>query len=273
MSIITISRSFCSKGGLIAEKIAKELGYECISREILLEASEKFNIPEIKLAKAIHDGPSIFERLTHGKEVYISFIKAALLNHLKNDNIVYHGLAGHFFLQSVPQILKIRTLSDIDDRIKENIDRGSMSAVIARKQILHDDKQRYNWSTYLYKIDTSDSELYDMVLNLKNMSVNDCVKIICHTVELDSFQISDESRKILEDEALAATVKAAIAEKYFNAHVSSNSGIININIMDMVPEPEKTKAEIKSTINNIPGMIAVHINVKSTTLTRTAMHK
>lgn len=46
----------------MAEKLAKKLDYECISREILLEASEQFNIPETKLVRAIHDAPSFLKR-------------------------------------------------------------------------------------------------------------------------------------------------------------------------------------------------------------------
>ena len=54
MPIITISRGSYSKGKEIAEKLAAKLNYECISRDILLEASEEFNIPEVKLIRALH---------------------------------------------------------------------------------------------------------------------------------------------------------------------------------------------------------------------------
>ena len=49
MSIVTISRGSYSRGKEVAEKLARALNYECISREIILEASEHFNIPELKL--------------------------------------------------------------------------------------------------------------------------------------------------------------------------------------------------------------------------------
>ncbi len=69
MSIVTISRGSYSRGREVAEKVAKELNnYECISRDILIETSKQFNIPEIKLIRAIHDAPSILERFTYGKE-------------------------------------------------------------------------------------------------------------------------------------------------------------------------------------------------------------
>ena len=49
MGIITIARGSYSHGQEIAEKVAQKSGYDCISREVILEASEEFNIPEIKL--------------------------------------------------------------------------------------------------------------------------------------------------------------------------------------------------------------------------------
>ena len=99
MSIISISRGSWTQGKEVAEKLAQTLGYECVSRDILLQASEQFNIPEIKLARAIHDAPSILDRFTSGKERYIAYIRAALLKHVQKDNVVYHGLAAPFFLK------------------------------------------------------------------------------------------------------------------------------------------------------------------------------
>lgn len=81
MGLITISRGSYSRGKETAEKLAHKLGYECISRDILLEASAHFNIPEVKRVRAIHDAPSFFDRFQHGKEKYILFIREALLEH------------------------------------------------------------------------------------------------------------------------------------------------------------------------------------------------
>lgn len=273
MTIITISRSFCSKGSIIAERIADQLGFECVSREILIEASEQFNIPEIKLARAIHDSPSIFERLTHGKEKYISFIRAALLKRLKKGNIVYHGLAGHFFLQNIPGILKVRTLSDFEDRVKEEMERENITETLARKQLTSDDRQRLNWSFYMYKMDPSDPELYDMILNLKHIPVDECVSLIINAASLDTFKISDQGKAILEDEALAATVKAAIVDKYYNARVRSISGTVSVSIDETVSDIEKTKAVIENAVTGIEGIKNLNIDLISSALSHTVMRK
>ena len=90
----------------------------CIT-EVLLEASEQFRIPEIKLIRAIQDAPSMFDRFTYGKERYIAYIRFALLKCVQKDNVVYHGLAGYFFLQEIPHVLKVRVIADLEDRGKK----------------------------------------------------------------------------------------------------------------------------------------------------------
>lgn len=127
MPIITISRGSYSRGKAVAEKLAGKLGYECLSREILLEASDEFNISEIKLIRALHDAPTILDRFNHGKERFVAYIRSALLNHTVKDNMVYHGLAGHYLLKDVSHVLKVRILANMEDRIQEEMRRENIS--------------------------------------------------------------------------------------------------------------------------------------------------
>ena len=92
MSIITVSRGSYSRGKDVAEQLARELGYDCVSREVILEASEQFDIPEIQLVHAIEDAPSMLNRLTRGKERYIAYVRAALLKRVQRGDVV--GIIG-----------------------------------------------------------------------------------------------------------------------------------------------------------------------------------
>ena len=273
MSIVTISRPSCSRGKIIAEKVAQAMGYECLSREVLLEASEQFNVPEITLAKAIHDGPTGYDHFSHAKESCAAFVKSALLSHLKKDNIVYHGLAGHFFVQGVPHILKVRLVADMESRIAEEMERENLTEEMARKRLEKDDRERCNWSSYIYKADTRDCELYDLVINLRHVSVADCVTLICNTLALDYFQETREAKARLEELALSATVKAAIVDRYHTAEVEFQEGGLVIRLPEPVPHVEKAKGEIQALTKEIQGADTVYFDIKSNTLTRTAMHK
>jgi len=64
IAIITISRGSYSRGRQVAEKLSQRLGYKIISREVLISTSQEFNIPEIKLKKALHNAPSVLDRFS-----------------------------------------------------------------------------------------------------------------------------------------------------------------------------------------------------------------
>ena len=147
MAIITISRGSYSKGKEVAERAAELLGYSCISRDLLVEASEQFNIPEIKLVRALHDAPSILERFTYGKEKYLAYVESAFLKHAQKDNMIYHGLAGHFFLTGVQHVLKVRVLADIEDRVRLETEREKIQPEEARHVLVKDDQERRQWPT------------------------------------------------------------------------------------------------------------------------------
>jgi cytidylate kinase len=198
MSIITISRGSYNRGKEVAEKLAQKLGYECISRDILLEASAEYNIPEIKLIRAIQDAPSILQRLTHQKEKYIAFIRAALLKHVQKDNVVYHGLFGHFFLQDIPHVLKVRIVGALEDRVEDEVRREGISAEKAREIITRDDEERRKWASYLYGADSWDATLYDLVIHLKTISIDDAVELISRARELPGFQTTPESQAAID---------------------------------------------------------------------------
>ena len=209
MSIITISRGSYSRGREIAEELARVLGYACVSRDVLLEASDDYNIPEVKLVRAIHDAPSILERFTHGKDHYVRYIRAAFLRHMQRDDVVYHGLAGHFFVQGVPHVLKVRIIADMEDRVRQEMAREGIVAGKARGVLARDDEERRKWSLHLYGIDPWDPRLYDMTLHLKTMTVDEAVSTIRRAVELPEFRTTVDSQRAIDEMAAAATREAA----------------------------------------------------------------
>lgn len=67
MSIIAVSRGSFTRGSAVARLVAKNLGYRCVAREVLLEASSRFNIPEAKLVRAVAGSLSFLDRITGGR--------------------------------------------------------------------------------------------------------------------------------------------------------------------------------------------------------------
>ncbi|MBT4364959.1 MAG: cytidylate kinase-like family protein [Desulfobacterales bacterium] len=261
MPVITISRGTYSKGKRIAEKLAAKLGYECISRDILLEASETFNIPEIQLVRALHDAPSVLERFTYGKERYIAFIREALLEHIQKDNIVYHGLAGHFFLQGISHVIKVRIISNFEDRIKEEMKRENISETKARYILKKDDGERRKWSLYNYGIDTSDANLYDLVIHVDTLTEDDAVEILFDMAGRQCFKTTSESKTILNDLVLGAKAQLALIEKFPMVEVTYKEGIAYLNFKKVTTDSGKITHQVYDLLKNFDEIKQIRTNL------------
>lgn len=265
MAIITISRGSYSKGKKVAERVAERLGYACISRDLLVEASERFNIPEIKLVRALHDAPSVLERFTYGKETYLAYIEAAFLEHAQQDNMVYHGLAGHFFLKGVQHVLKVRVLADIEERIRFEMEREKISRDEALNILKKDDHERRQWSLKLFGIDTWDPSLYDLVVHIRKLTVDDAVSIICHTLTREHFKTTPESQKVLDDLVLASRVKTTLIATYPYVRVTATDGVIYIDTPSAMKSAPQLADEVTDLVEKVPGVkdVKVHVSLRS----------
>ncbi len=263
MSIITISRGSYSRGKEVAEKLAQALNYQCLSRDILLEASERYNIPEIKLVRAIHDAPSILERFTYSKETYVAYIRADLLRQAKKDNLVYHGLAGHFLLKGIPHVLRVRIIADLEDRVNEEMKRENISAEEARQILLKDDEERRKWSKNLYGIDTWDPSLYDLVINIKYITVNGAVDLIKCALKDLRFQTTPEGQKLVDEMALAAEIEAAFIQDIPSIQVEAKENEVFIYLRKDLCKDEELMSRIKRRAVSVAGFdVKIHCLVR-----------
>ena len=257
MSIVTISRGSYSRGKEVAEKVASKLGFECISREVLIEASREFDVPEARLLSAIHDAPSILDRFTFGKERYVAYVRAALLQRFQKDNVVYHGLAGHYFVQGVSHVLKVRIIADKEHRVKVVMEREGVSRDKALRLLTTIDESRRRWGLHLYDIDTNDPGLYDLVIHVDGLSTDDAAEMICFSARLAHLQATDESQRALDDLLLAARVKAKLIEHHPRVNVTASERVVCIGVDGTSAAEEKT---IREVAERIPEVNRIEVN-------------
>ncbi len=249
MAIITISRGSYSMGKEVAEKVAGRLGYECISREVILDASEHFKIPAIKLSRAIHDAPSILNRISGGKQKYIAYILSAFASRVEKDNIVYHGLAGHLLLTDVAHVLKVRIIADLDYRIGIVAKRDNITRNEARGLLLKDDQERRKWTKSLYKTDPADSSLYDLVININKLTKDHAVDFICQAAGYKELNTTESSLQKVKDLALACRIKATFLEHGFDVSVTSDYG----NVLVYAKAGDRLMHKLQKIIKGLDG--------------------
>jgi len=263
MSVVTISKGSFSRGEQVALAVAERLGYECVAREDLLkETSDEYNIPEIQLQRALYDAHSFWERISQGQTEFIAHIRVALLKRLRKDNLVYHGLAGQYFVRNVPHVLKVRVVADRDDRARVVMDKDGVDEKEARQVVKRTDAERRKWSEHLYGIEIMDPTLYDLVVHVKHLSVENAAELICQTVAFDRFQTTAESKAALGDLLIAAEVKMAILDLKPEAVVRCTRGHVTIAVREKVVRVNKTAARLENRAVKVSGVGSVKVDTE-----------
>jgi cytidylate kinase len=261
MSIIAVARASYSHGKQIAERVAGELNYDCISKEIISLASQEFDVPENWLKKAVENAPTLRDRFSYGKKKYVAYIRAALLEYAAKDNLVYHGLAGQFLLEGIPNILKVLISATTEERVKVVLERENVSKAEALKSIKRFDKERRKWAMYFHGKDPWDLSLYDLGLVIGRLSIDDAVDKILATVSLPSFQTTAESRRVLANESLAARVKSDLMNFYSDVEVSVEDHTVVVHIKRSLAQEEALVDDIRAILQEMPGVKEVRVNV------------
>lgn len=211
MPIIAISRSSYLHGKEIAEGVAAKLGYTCISQEELLDASQEFIMPDIKL---IWNSLFILDRAIFWKYRYISYIRAALIRHLQKDNVVFHGFCDHVFLKEIDHVLNVKITADKEDRVKLIMEHEKVSRKEALSFIKTIDGKRKRWCQKLYQIDISNISQYDIAINISKFPQDRAVDIICKVIKLKRFQTTPESQKTVDELLIPVEAGASLISGY-----------------------------------------------------------
>lgn len=268
MAVITVSRGTFSGGLNLAESIADKLGYRCLARIELTEAAGRYGVSEQKLSEAISGSPGVLERLSSQRMHYLACLRAALVREVKNDNVVYHGLAGHFLLSGIPQVLKVKVNANLEFRIQAAMERNHLTREDAIQFIKTIDDKRAKWTRFLYHVDWNDPSLYDLIINLEQISLSSACDVVCHTVSLDEFKPTPDRQKIIEDLVLSTEVRAIIAANAASRNVSdagieinADNGIITIGgTVTSLQDADKIREIVRTVpgVNEIDSKMRVH---------------
>lgn len=262
MAIIMISRGTFSGGKAVAEGLAKQLGYPCVSTELIRDAAEEFHVPEEKLNAALSEPPKIWRRNPGRRIAHMNFFRAALLKRASGDNLIYHGDAGHLLLNDIAHMLRIRVVADMEYRIHAAMQQDKVNRPGAIDIIKKLDRKSAAWARDLYGISLQDPTLYDATLNLENMSIPAAIALVAHMAELPDFQPTPASREALENLRLSSLVWAALTKnphtKNIDVRVSAEAGIVTVTgkagshkIIDLIPLVAEEVAGVKEVRNEV----------------------
>src|SRR5881275_1124597 len=142
MSIVIVSHAAFTGGSEIAQKTALNLNYRSINREVLIEASQRYGIPEAKFTEVLETEGHWWERWRESVRLYRITLQAAMCEVAEGGNLVYYGRAGQQLLPGIPHVLKVLIVAPIDYRIELVRAQKSMGIENARQYLRELDRVR-----------------------------------------------------------------------------------------------------------------------------------
>ena len=263
MPIITIYQGASGEGQELAEAVAQDLGYRAVGREVLVEASRRYRIPEARLSDIVEKGPHWWERLLEDVRPYRIALQAALCELARESKLVYHGHLGHELLPGISHVLKVLLSAPIEYRVKQVRTRQGLTEASARKYIEELDKARSRRLMEMFGSDWRDPSRYDVVLNMSKLHRDGARHLIVEAAKLEEYQPTSASIRAFNDLALAARVHATLLAsdhlKGSSLEVRAEEGHVFVKgRIDHGLEDEVTML-----VKKIPGVIKVTTDLYS----------
>ena len=265
MQIITIYQGASGSGEELADSVAQALGYGSVDREVLVQASLQYGIPETKLTEIVEREPSWWATFTRNLDPYRIALQAAFCEIARDHGIVYHGHLGHELIPKFQHVLKVLLTAPMEMRVEQVRTRHQLNEIAARRYVEEVDKARTRRLQGMFGIDWRDASRYDLVVNLGHISLATAQRLIVDTAHAPDFQMTPASKQAFENFALASRVRAtlALAENLSQVRVEVKANDGAVTVSGTVPE-WVTAQQVIAQIEAIPGI--KHVSADLATL-------
>jgi cytidylate kinase len=272
MSVIAVSRGSLKAATQLAEGLHSRIGGRVIDREDVLKAAERYSIGEtgleIRHILAEHP-PGFWETYAEARRHYLACFKAALMDFVLEGPIIYHGNLAHVLLKDVPFVLRVRVNAPIEKRADSVMADRGVSREEAYRIIRAIDKQRQRWTQFLYDEDaTAAVQLFDLVLNLDRITLQDSVEMVAAAVEKEAFRRTEEALQVVRDFHLASLAQMLIMgnpETYaLDLQIRADCSAGKIAVTGVLPAGNETliEQEIRSSLSGLKQIKDVAVDIK-----------
>jgi len=215
MPIVAITREMGSLGRDVAQGLGEALGLPVVYHEVIDHLADRMRVRKSHVIRLLDGSAGLLERLTADRtslSLYtadeIFGIAASVAD---KGGAVIRGWGATHLLREVPHAVCVRVCAPFELRKRRMMERvGSDDEPrIAEEIRINDEAHRAIMSRH-FGVQWTEPEHYDLVLNTKRVSVDECVTEVLGLVRAPQFAETERSRQKLADQALAARVRAAL---------------------------------------------------------------
>ncbi len=216
MAVITISREYGSQGNAIARFLCERLGYHYFDKHLMLQLGAQLGLPLDEIARLPEDkryhAQGIVERLlattplptisgdlgwswtarAQAEEqtlrLSVHTVERLIRAAHDQDKVVVVGRGGQVVLQDLPNVVHVRVVAPIGQRVERIAQLSGRSADAARELVQRRDHAARDYVQSFYAVDWNDPLLYDLVINTGKLTAAVAVELM--STALDGLPVS-----------------------------------------------------------------------------------
>jgi cytidylate kinase len=263
MSIITISQGTYSGGEAVATGVAAQLGWPCVTREMVLERAATYGVSAEVLDATAEKRPPLWRRMSGQRDIHLVLIRAALCEHVVRGNVVFQGQVAHLFLPEISHVVSAHVIADLEYRVAALKGQRQFSREEAIAHIGRVDEERRQWSRFLFNAEWDDPLVYDTVLNLSRMGVEAACDMVVALSRRKEFQPTAASTRAMQDLALRSRVSATLAidprTRGSHLQVAADGGLVTVS---GTTQSVSLLAAIPDVVGQVSGVQRVESNAR-----------
>lgn len=267
MAIVMISSTSKEGREELASSLAAKTGWRVLTREDLVDRAREYGIRVGRLEMSIIKKPAPPERLGREKDLYLSFLTAAICDSADSGNLIYCGRAGHLLLPGVDHRVRVGLTIPIEARTQQAAASLKLSPDKARRYLDQLEQDIEAWVRFIHRVDLKEPGQYDLVLNLEHMGMGNAASILCETAGLTDFRPTPVSLRRLDDQRLSAKAKLRLAldprTEAADLQVRADHGVVTVTYP---PRQESFAESIPDVLSSLDGCRKIQCTMAETSI-------
>ncbi|BBO86307.1 hypothetical protein DSCO28_68730 [Desulfosarcina ovata subsp. sediminis] len=239
----------------IVDWIASRTGWPIVSDRDLIEAAgQRFNISADRLERCMRASGGVLNRLTHGAERSVAYLKSVLADKLAQEPVIFHGFMGLLLPRENSPVMTVLVTADTDFRLQRALHAAPMDKRQAKKMI--DRRDRTKFSCYRNVVDGQrfDAHTYDTVVPSDRMNAESAGRLILEQLVQFEMRAQTNTAGVLDDLKLASQVEVSLCERGYHVSATAEKGRVRLTVNQPVLFLKRLARKLERQVRRIEGV-------------------
>ena len=204
MSIITISRTYCSGGSHVAARVAAELGWSVLDNAFVDEVAARTGMSASEVAAREERRPSLGERVATAmamstqemmsplaaaqfpptEQRLLDVTRAVIEESAESASVVIVGRGAQMMLGARTDVFGVLCYAPLEALTRACMHRDSLDHAQAEKRVLHVNQERAAWVKANWGRDWRAAENYHLCINTDALGLDGVTDVIVHAARM-----------------------------------------------------------------------------------------